>query len=89
MLVESAVLLLSFAPMPKGDERGASTGPSKTSYSSSSDLTKADFQKASFTTTGTNAEIDFSGAKLNDANFKEAVVKVSGKGSEVKNDPTA
>ena len=53
------------------------------------DLTKADFQKASFTTTGTNAEIDFSGAKLNDANFKEAVVKVSGKGSEVKNDPTA
>lgn len=34
MLVESAVLLLSFAPTPKVDERRASTGPSKTSYSS-------------------------------------------------------
>ena len=41
MLVESAVLLLSFAPTPEGDERpvaerGASAGPSKTSYSGSS-----------------------------------------------------
>ena len=53
------------------------------------DLTKADFQKASFTTTGKNAEIDFSGAKLNDANFKDAVVKASGENSAVKNDPTA
>ena len=32
--MESAVLLLSFAPTPKVDERRASTGPSKTSYSS-------------------------------------------------------
>ena len=54
------------------------------------DLTKADFQKASFTTTGgKNAHVDFSGAKLNDANFKDAVVKASGENSAVKNDPTA
>ena len=53
------------------------------------DLTKADFQKASFTTTGKNADVDFSGAKLNDANFNDAVVKASGENSAVKNDPTA
>ena len=53
------------------------------------DLTKADFQKASFTTKGKNAHVDFSGAKLNDANFNDAVVKASGENSAVKNDPTA
>ena len=42
MLVESAVLLLSFAPTPKVDERGASTGPSKTSYSSAGGSTCSD-----------------------------------------------
>ena len=42
MLVESAVLLLSFAPTPKVDERRASTGPSKTSYSSAGGSTCSD-----------------------------------------------
>ena len=52
-------------------------------------MTGADFQKASLITTGKKSEFWFSGAKLNDANFNDAVVKASGENSAVKNDPTA
>ena len=50
MLAGPAVLLLSFAPTPEGDERpvaerGASAGPSKTSYSSSSGYSGPPFKE--------------------------------------------
>ena len=50
MLAGPAVLLLSFAPTPEGDERpvaerGASAGPSKTSYSGSSGYSGPPFTK--------------------------------------------